>query len=116
VRRLPAINLELRVDDADLALAGPALAPEVQVRERLAVEVDARLAREILRSDPAVGLADELLCLPGVGFRQMLMKPGTDRVYEGFIERFRDCRAVSGPNETGEELTTSGSLMYAQGM
>jgi hypothetical protein len=97
VRRLPAVDLELRIEDADLALARLALAAEVQVRERRAVEVDARLAREILRGDPAVVLADELLRLTGVGLRQMLVKPGTDGVYEGFIERLPDSRAVFVP-------------------
>jgi hypothetical protein len=87
VRRLPPVDLELRVEDADLALAGCAVAAEVQVRERRAVEVDRGLARQVLRGDPAVVLADELLRLFRVRLGQVLMKPSTDAVYEGFVER-----------------------------
>jgi hypothetical protein len=89
VGRLPALDLELRVEDPDLARAGRSLAAEVQVRQRGAVQVQAALARQVLRGDPAVVLADEFLRLRCVRFRQMLMKPGADAVYQGFIERLK---------------------------
>jgi hypothetical protein len=72
VRRLPALDLELRVEDADLARPGRPLAREVEVRERGAVEVDPAPALEVFGRNPAVVLADELLRLCRVGLAQML--------------------------------------------
>jgi hypothetical protein len=87
VRRLPAIDLELRVEDADLALADRSRASEVQVRQRCAVEVEAALSREVLGRDPTVVLPDEFLGLLGVRLREVLVEPGTYAVYEGVVER-----------------------------
>jgi hypothetical protein len=89
VRRLPALDLELRVEDADLARPRLALAREVQVRQRSAVEVQPALTGQVLLRDPAVVLADELLRLICVRLRKMLVKPGADPVYQGFIERLK---------------------------
>jgi hypothetical protein len=57
------------------------------VRERGAVQIEAALAGQILGRNPAVVLADELLRLCRIRLWQMLVKPGADPVYEGFIER-----------------------------
>jgi hypothetical protein len=57
------------------------------VRQRGAVEVETALALEVLRCDPAVVLADELLRLLGVRLGQMLAKPGANAVYQSLIER-----------------------------
>jgi hypothetical protein len=51
------------------------------VRESGPVEVEPTLALEILRRDPPVVLADELLGLCSVRLGQMLVKSGADAVY-----------------------------------
>jgi hypothetical protein len=77
----------LRVEHAHLGRARLALAREVQVRQRGAVEVEPAFALQIVGRNPAVVLPDELLRLRGIRLRQMLAKPGANAVYQSLIGR-----------------------------
>ncbi len=108
MRRLPAFDFELRIEHPHLARAGLALAREVQVRQRGAVEVEAALALEILWRDPEVVLADELLRLRGVRLGQMLAKPSANAIYQGLIERVNT--SLRGPCDAGSMAASCAEL------
>jgi hypothetical protein len=72
VRGLPAVVLEARVVDAHLRRPRPALAREVEVAERQAVEVEWVAIGHVLRSNPPIELADERLGQLGVGGIEVL--------------------------------------------
>jgi hypothetical protein len=84
---LPALNFELRIENPDVAGSRRAFAREVQVRESGSVKVERALSLEVLRRDPAVVLADELLGLRSVRLGQMLVKPGAYAVYKSLVKR-----------------------------
>ena len=61
VRRLPAVLLDRRIEDAHAGVAGLALAREVPVRQRRAVQVGRRALREVLGIDLPEIAGDEAL-------------------------------------------------------
>jgi hypothetical protein len=72
VRGLPSVVLEARVVDAHLRRAGRALACEVEVAERQAVQVQRIAIGHVLGRDPPVELTRERLGQLGVGAVEVL--------------------------------------------
>ena len=108
VGRLPAVLLEVRVVDAHLRRAGCALAGEVEVPEREAVEIERVALDHVLDRDPAVQLAGEGLGELGVGGAELLPDPGAHGLGECLLGVFDLHRSLfSIPSYSAPEAQTA---------